>query len=62
MTLPFIPFDIWKSISEFVPDEQLKRIGGVNRELLDISREVSFRDVEAVCWDKKTKERLRALG
>ncbi|KAL0581279.1 hypothetical protein V5O48_000762 [Marasmius crinis-equi] len=62
MSSPYLPFDIWKCVAEYLPDEQLKQLRTVNRALCLIAREIEYRKVGITVWDKNTKERLRALG
>ena len=62
MTSSYVPFDVWKCIACFLSNEDLKPLHSVNRAFRYIAQQIEYRNIGIVVWDKKEKERLRALG
>ncbi|KAK1227075.1 hypothetical protein PQX77_009908 [Marasmius sp. AFHP31] len=59
---PYVPFDVWKCIAYYLSNEELKALRSVNSAFRLIAQEIEYRRIEVVDWDKRAKERLRALG
>jgi hypothetical protein len=61
MTRQSVPRDVWLNVIQYLPEETIFSLQGLNEAFREAARSVRYRALRIAGYDKNTKEMLKAI-